>query len=409
MRNHWGRFTAKGDASVEATITDLVGEVAEVVRNAVPAPRYRALLLIGGYGRGEGGVEVRNGISRPHNNLDFLLLTVGLDAAARNRLKERLDELLLPLARRYDIGIEMGVIPAWKLRYSPCLVMWYDVRFGHKTVLGDAQFVPSLSHFRVDRILPSDVRWLLVNRGTQIVINDFLIARGPVSSEERRFIIKLAMKAIIGYGDALLFFLGDYHWSYEEKARRMRARRDVDERFQRVYDEAVAFRFQPRYEDYAARDLAAWMDDLRGQFVPIHVECESRRLRRTGWEWKAYPELALRQAVFDEALSPRAALKKARNVLRGPRYPGHAGPLVRLGYRCCGQRGLLPLCFPVPAYNVPDPAYRELAKAALDAQSADTPELRRAYLYYWGRQVDPNFFKVVRQFSLALAPGGTVP
>lgn len=407
MRTDWGRFTVYGGEGVESVIAGLAGEVGETVANAVSRHAYVALIMLGGYGRGEGGVETVNGVERPHNNLDFLLLMRGRsDAEAQNRLKARLDELLAPLAERYGIGIELGVISVWKLRWSPCLVMWYDMRCGHKTILGDErQLERLLSRFSADRIIPSDVLWLLVNRGTHVVINDLLLERGALSAEERRFVVKLTMKAIIGYGDALLFFRGKYHWSYQEKARRMKDQGGVDEGFRRVYDAAIAFRFRPCYEAYTARDLAAWMEELRPLFLSVYVASESARLGRQGWSWSEYPELMLRHAVFDGAWSVRGAAKKARNLLLGPRYPGAAAPLLRLGYASGGRRGLLPLCFPIVAYDLAEHSYRELVRASLGAPGVDLPALRRAFLYHWGNQVDPNFFKVVRQFNLCLEPG----
>jgi hypothetical protein len=76
------RYTARGGAEVEARIRVLIGEVGEAVTAAVEPRHLRALLLIGGYGRGEGGVEVREGVEHPHNNLDFLLVTRGVRRGA---------------------------------------------------------------------------------------------------------------------------------------------------------------------------------------------------------------------------------------------------------------------------------------------------------------------------------------
>src|SRR5690606_3500364 len=120
----------------------------------------------------------------------------------------------------------------------PCLVMWFDMRFGHKVLLGDPSFARGLDRFRLSRIEPADVRNLLVNRGTLLVINDLLFD-GPGGNDEaaRRTALKHAMKAVIGYGDALLYFLGEYDHSYVEKQRRMRIRRDVPAAFRDLYDE----------------------------------------------------------------------------------------------------------------------------------------------------------------------------
>jgi hypothetical protein len=160
------RFTVYGDEQLERRIGELVQATGALVDASIPRAKYRAFILIGGYGRGEGGVEIRNGRQCPHNNLDFLLITQKCGTAESRRLKQTLDEKLAALEREYGIGIDVSTLALAKLRRSPCLVMFYDMRYGHTTVLGDPDLLPSLTRFSVERILPSDVRWLVVNRGS---------------------------------------------------------------------------------------------------------------------------------------------------------------------------------------------------------------------------------------------------
>ena len=74
MSSRYGRFTVRGGEAVERLLTELVAAAAARVDEAIAASEYRALVMIGGYGRGEGGVQIVDGVERPHNNLDFLLI-----------------------------------------------------------------------------------------------------------------------------------------------------------------------------------------------------------------------------------------------------------------------------------------------------------------------------------------------
>lgn len=393
-------YTVLGSYEVESSICKFLHGVAEALRSALGVSEYRAVVLLGGYGRGEGGVEISDGRERPHNNFDLLVICRrGHDEKA---LRLRALDATRKLAASHDIGIDVGCIGEGKLRRSPCLVMWYDMRFGHKTLLGDPSFVPSLTGFRAKRIVPSDVRNLIVNRGTLLVINDLLLERGELTFEDRRTIIKHGMKAILGYGDALLFFKGAYDWSYVEKRQRMKQRREVDASFRALYDQAMEFRFSPKYAPYERADLGAWNDSLRGALAPVHLACEAARLRDKALSWQTYPRVAFRHALFEDVLRPKAAAKKALFAVRSSSRLPYLGLLGACGARASGPRDRLSILFPLVAYRLQNRELRDLVRTAFGADGIDFPALRRAYLREWGLHGDINFASVVRKHNLML-------
>ncbi len=400
----WGRFTVRGGADAEALLTALVTEIAARSQRLLPSSVCRAMVLLGGYGRGEGGVIKTNQGERPHNNLDFLIITRALPPEEQARLKTQVQEALAAVKQDYKVELDFAVISEAKLRHSPSLVMWYDMRFGHKTVLGDATLVPSLQQFDLKRIPAWDIRNLLVNRGTLLVINDQLMASRALSPDDEKLLVKHAMKAIIGYGDALLFFLGGYHWSYVEKQKRMRQKADVSPAFRAVYDQALEFRFQPDYEKYVGGGLTAWLDGLRGPLASVHLFCESKRLKRDSLTWEEYPECAFRRALLDDLFSARAWAKKIIHLLRTKETLRQGSPLARLGFRSLGPRGILPILFPVAGYQLDSPQLRELAAGYLGARGSDIPGIRAAYLRQWAKAGDTNFESVLRKWRIPLEP-----
>ncbi|EPX65019.1 hypothetical protein D187_000444 [Cystobacter fuscus DSM 2262] len=393
------RYTHRGSPAVERTISDIVTRAGALISQRFAPGELLTLALIGGYGRGEGGVDRAGGQERPHNNLDLMLVVRDAPPAG---LKGELDRALEPLRTEYQVGIDMGLVTLSSLNRAPCRVMWYDVRHGHKTILGDAALLPSLERFRVEAILPEDVRDLLINRGTLLVINELLLARGELDAESRRALIRHTVKAIIGYGDALLFFRGAYHWSYVEKRRRMAGRTDVPEAFRRLYEEASAFRFEPDYAGFAERDLRAWMSETRTQLAAVHLACESARLGVPRLDWSDYPRRALRHALVEGGLDARAWLHKLRAGLKPPpEVPVKLGKRARLGLRLGGARGLMAAVFPYVTYGAPG-AGREFARQALGAASTSDIALQRAYLRFWGSAGDPNFIHTARKLGLTL-------
>ena len=118
--------------------------------------------------------------------------------------------------------------------------------------------------------------------------------------------------------DVLLYTLGRYDWSYAEKQRRMRESEEVSADFRAVYDEAVQFRFQPKYAAYAGRDLAKWMNDLRTAFAPVHLNCERQRLSDAALEWSDYAEAVFSHGPWDNPGSARSWARKAKNFVQSP-------------------------------------------------------------------------------------------
>jgi len=408
MNSHTGRYTAKGGHDVETAIAAILEDVTKTLSPLMRAESYRTLALIGGYGKGEGGVELVDGIERPHNNLDLLLITRNCDRAAQDAIKATLDPVLVELSRKHEIGMDLGVTAEETLAHAPCLVMWYDMRFGHHTLLGDPQFLPGLTQFSAENLLASDIRDLLVNRGSLVIINDMLLARYPDPPRNiRRTIIKHAMKAIIGYGDALLFFRGEYNWSYVEKLRRMQLRTDVSDGFQTLYQQACNFRFNPDYAPFEQIDLLAWGKELCGELEKIHLICESARLHTSLKDWNEYASKCFSAALMPERVTLRSVAVRVRNLIRDRRKLGATGSqglslISQLGCLAGGQKAMLSTVFPAVLYADVPVSFLQLTAGLLEASGTDPDAIRRAYLKRWGHSNDVNFHITMERLGLQL-------
>src|SRR4026209_1598165 len=71
------RFTLDGSAELEGHLERTCRQVLAAIRNAVPQGRLEAVLLGGGYGRGEGGVLKTKSGDRPYNDLEFYVFLRG--------------------------------------------------------------------------------------------------------------------------------------------------------------------------------------------------------------------------------------------------------------------------------------------------------------------------------------------
>lgn len=401
--HNWGKFTAKGSQKVESLITRMAEEIVDSIQKVIPEKEYKCLYMLGGYGRGEGGVVVVNGQERPHNNFDLMLVSSDSSSGKIDDLKIRMDDAIKELPGRFGIGIDTSVISASKLKSSSCRIIWYDMRFGHKLLMGNHDIIESCSQFKVSNIPAWDARNLLVNRGTLMIINDLLLERKNLTPELKKVLIKHKVKSIIGYGDCLLYALGDYDWSYLEKQERMNKRSDIDPEFKKLYDDAMNFRFQPDYEPYLELDIKQWLINSRELMKDINLTCESRRLHRKKLSWDSYIDTAIGHGVKEGGFGVKAWGKRLLNYSQTDSdYPGKAPSKVKLGYKFLGERGILPLIYPLIVYNLRNKEYRSVARSFLQVQSFDFVALRTAYLRKWGEFMDTNFSNLLDKYDIKL-------
>lgn len=395
----WGRFTVHGGDELERTAASLATSIRDAVSRHVPERTIRSLVLLGGYGRGEGGVEVTDRKHLLHNNFDILLVHPTRSAPPVERmraLRGALDEL----EDAFGVGIDVACQSERHLKWAPSLVMWYDMRHGHKTLLGDAGFVPGLTRFRADRIPEYDVRNLLINRAALLVLNHFLLDHVPDEGAIRRTVLKHTAKAIIGYGDALLHLHGRYHWSYRTKQERMRDLKDVPLPFRALYEEAAKFRLRPRYDDTSPGSLREWLRDLTETLEPVHLSYESTRLAAPDLQWSGYPDIAARRELKGDLHVVRRTASKLKNLVRPPgAVRGRRLPCGIAG-RALGVRGLLPLMLPAVLYPRAREALGPVISNAFGLGATDGRELRRAFLRHWRDHADPNLDLSLRRVGL---------
>src|SRR5204862_7766471 len=71
------RFTLDGSVELERQLERTCRQVLAAIRNAVPERKLEAVLLGGGYGRGEGGVWKNRTGDRPYHDLELYVFLRG--------------------------------------------------------------------------------------------------------------------------------------------------------------------------------------------------------------------------------------------------------------------------------------------------------------------------------------------
>lgn len=206
-----------------------------------------ALILGGGYGRGEGGIICDDGIERPYNDLDLTLVV----RRKRRCPWDRLDEI----KKRYEteLGIEIdfsrpltiGDIKRW-----PHWLMWYDLLHGHVVLAGPPDILTAHAPARLNDPPPTiEATRLLLNRGAGLLWAERIVRRIE-SPPDDDFVRRNYFKCALALGDALLIvhrrFATPYRGRDARLERLMAERSDVAAlELASLYRAALQFKFRP--------------------------------------------------------------------------------------------------------------------------------------------------------------------
>jgi hypothetical protein len=201
------RWSLAAPAPVDAYIDGHLACLVEAITER--APETDAVVLTGGFGRGEGTITGLGDAARPANDYD--LLVVGAPPSA-------LDGLGTTLAHRLEVDfVDLAVVPrqgppAQTTQFS------YDLRYGSRVLYGDPLVID-----RLPRPAPVDVGLdagvlQIGNRSGGLLLA--LTGWTGAADGADRFLARQLAKFLMAVADAWIMALGDYHHSYATRRAR---------------------------------------------------------------------------------------------------------------------------------------------------------------------------------------------
>lgn len=170
-----------------------------------------ALILGGGYGRGEGGVWIVDGQERPYNDLDLFVLVHSRRAPSLQGLSKDYHVRL-----HIDVDFSRYYTPSEVARWPPSQ-MFFDLVSSHRVLCGPSnvlsQSAPGLQHLKPPRVEASR---LLLNRGAGLLWAS-RVQRGFEDPPDQDFVRRNLYKARQALGDALLLVHERYQASSQQR------------------------------------------------------------------------------------------------------------------------------------------------------------------------------------------------
>lgn len=319
------RFTLDGSPELEAHLARTCTRIAAGIRGLIPARKLEAILLGGGYGRGEGGVLRTPAGDRPYNDLEFYICLRGnrhLNEQLHGHALHVLGEILTPQA---GVEVEFKIASLPELAASPVSMFSYDLMLGHRWLLGEEPLLGDCTvHRDASRIPLAEATRLLMNRGTGLLFARERLLRSTFTAGDADFTARNIAKAELALGDAVLTAHGQYHWSVLERQERLAALAHQEDsawmrEICRHHTAGVEFKLHPTRTTATREELEAAHQRVVDLARPTFLWLEQRRLHQRFAGPEDYvlraqqlcPEspVARNVAINVKVLGPRVALK----------------------------------------------------------------------------------------------------
>ncbi|MCC6698842.1 MAG: hypothetical protein IT365_24670 [Candidatus Hydrogenedentes bacterium] len=228
---------------LDEQLAALTRDIAEVLRDNLVA-----VVLGGGYGRGEGGVVVVDGQERPYNDLDLVLVVRNPAVVPRGPLetiqaawREKLFGIHVDMSRPQTIE----QVKAW-----PHYMMWQDVLLGHIVLFGPPDVIRANAPDILLKPLPlTEALRLMLNRGAGLLFA-LRIAAGVAPREDDDFVRRNFFKCAQALGDTALMIHQKYQTPYAGRETVFAGLCEAHEELRNLdiraaYEESLVFRSLP--------------------------------------------------------------------------------------------------------------------------------------------------------------------
>ena len=272
--------------SADPRVERLIAEALEGIRASLAASpesaSIRAVVLGGGYGRGEGGATADG---MPYNDMDFFVVMNGKKPS--QGLHALLDGISKDWGKKLSIDMDFYCVRSLKALYKDAgTLMIQELFAGSRVVFGDEHIFDDAPRHPFSELPWTEAARLLLNRGAGL-----LFARQRSSDPaEADFVRRNLHKAALGCGDAILIVHHDYRGTGTERLAALRKYHEASWLIP-AYEAALAFKYAPgdgKKPDYAhlldcwSRSVTLAATEITGQIASADVRFSACRIADAG-------------------------------------------------------------------------------------------------------------------------------
>ncbi|HKL21494.1 MAG TPA: hypothetical protein VJ904_06790 [Tichowtungia sp.] len=283
-------YSINGSPAFDEQVDRHMQRIADEVWTSSYSRHWKALVLTGSYGRGEGTAAAgADGTERPFGDYNLVVVTTKINSlicGALNLLGKRLTA---------GLGMPVTLRPFLRTNLSKkdLSLLNYNLKYGHQVIRGNAKILDRMPDVSPEQIPLSEGPRLLMNRGKLLLdMRRRLATKEMLTPEERLQFIRYILKANLAFGDCVLLMRNAYVLSCAVKKERIRqidltgisdARGLVN-----AYLDAVKLKEQGNLKLLETANMHMWLDETAQRFQDVFLWYERRGLNRKFHDIKRY-------------------------------------------------------------------------------------------------------------------------
>ena len=286
-------YSSTGSKQFNQFLDKTLQSLGNELKIAIGEP-FVALILAGGYGKGEGACVIKDGKEAPYNDFDLFVIS-------RERIA--LSQEVMKITKAYEemLGIEVDIgkpLTLDMVKNLPHQLMWQDLLQAHIVVVGEADILTAHAPLYLSENLPQvEALRLLLNRGSgllQAIIQSYEVLQDTIHVlPDEDFIRRNREKCTLALGDSVLITHQLYTPPLEKRTKTLQEKgKNLPiphaQRILSLYKQAAHFKTQPdslKGEQPELSDLV----EIAKLFVEVMLYCENNRV---GKDWKTANEYA---------------------------------------------------------------------------------------------------------------------
>ena len=307
-----GTYSIRGSERFDALVDQQMQRIADEAWTSSYSKHWKALVLTGGYGRGEGGMIVdKDGRETPFGDYQLAVVTTRNDALVRGALAH-LEKRLTA-----ELGLQVHLTPYLKSALSSCefSLRNYELKYAHRVIRGPADILKRMPAYPHDLIPLTEGTRLLMNCGKLLLdIKTRLAGDKKLSEEERIRFTGYLLKTDRAFGDCVLLMRNEYDLSCAVREERIKTADfkglDNPRGLTNAYLSTLSFMKTGNFRPYQTANIPLWLNEAEQRFLQVFLWYERRTLNRKFRSLKKYAK------TFPELGNEGSRLKNAWINLR---------------------------------------------------------------------------------------------